>query len=284
MILIFATWSCQDQIDTNKQPDVVDKPTEVVEDPTEIIEEQTHHIEIPTYLANTKWKLVGIVDAGTNTTKVLEPKDCDHCYTLTFTDSTAQGRSVANIVHFISLNPIQVQCGTYAGECFGEEECNVFCNVLSLVTSYAFDDNELKLYFNDKMNYLLFQQIEESVHPIIYIPAHLPSTKWKLESIVDVETNTIKVLEPTDREKCYTLTLYSNNKFIGYTSTNEIVGVFEAPTGNVRLLFKTEVVEIRDGSFYFQTLLSVQSFAQQENELRLYYNNEMNYLLYKAIE
>ena len=42
------------------------------------------------YLLDTKWKLVGIFDAETDTLiKELEPKDCEECYTLVFdTDST----------------------------------------------------------------------------------------------------------------------------------------------------------------------------------------------------
>ena len=39
-------------------------------------------------LKGTKWKLAGITDP-TGSLKVLEPKDCAECYTLTFeTDST----------------------------------------------------------------------------------------------------------------------------------------------------------------------------------------------------
>jgi len=131
---------------------------------------------------------------------------------------------------------------------------------------------------------------EEPVEVIEYppidfeIPTHLPSTKWKLDGIVDVETNTIKELEPKDWEKCYTLTLYSDGTFTGFTSRNEFVCVFETSTGNVRLLLITEVNEQGDGRLFYNTLLSVQSHSQQENELRLYYNNEMNYLLYKKNE
>ena len=42
-----------------------------------------------------KWKLVGIVDTETDTLKVLEPKDCKECFTLTFnTDYVATVRSI----------------------------------------------------------------------------------------------------------------------------------------------------------------------------------------------
>ena len=129
--------------------------------------------------------------------------------------------------------------------------------------------------------------IEEEPHEIVQgfeIPTHLPSTKWKLEGIVDVQTNTIKELEPKDYERCYTLTLYSDGTFTGYTSRNKFVCVFESSTGNVRLLLITEINEQGDGSLFYNTLLSVQSHTQQEHELKLFYNDKMNYLLYKKNE
>jgi len=46
-------------------------------------------------LPGTSWKLVGIVDPRTENLKVLEPNDCEECYTLTFlTDSTLSGQGV----------------------------------------------------------------------------------------------------------------------------------------------------------------------------------------------
>ena len=177
IILILAGWSCQDQT-VSENPTGGEDPTEVVDDPTEsedptdVIEGPMEVVEDPTededptegemsYLVGTKWKLEGIMNAETNTLKVLEPKDRDDCYTLTFdTDTTAQGKSVANIVFLVSLDPIQIQCWTYVGECFGENECNVYCEALRFVKSYEFSENELKMYFNDNQDYLLFKQIE----------------------------------------------------------------------------------------------------------------------------
>ena len=129
--------------------------------------------------------------------------------------------------------------------------------------------------------------IEEEPHEIVQgfeIPTHLPSTKWKLEGIVDVQTNTIKELEPKDYEISYTLTLYSDGTFTGYTSINKFVCVFESSTGNVRLLLITEAGERGDGRLFYNTLLSVQSHTQQEHELKLFYNDKRNYLLYKKSE
>ena len=112
-------------------------------------------------LAGTKWKLVGIVDTHMSDTTAIKPIDCEECYTLMFdTNSTLLfGKSVANIVVLISLNPIQIQCGTYANECYSDDECNVYCNALHLVKSYTYNENELKLHFQDINNYLLYKRI-----------------------------------------------------------------------------------------------------------------------------
>jgi len=43
------------------------------------------------------WKLIGIVDVQSGELKVLEPKDCDACYTLIFySDNTFGGRTIKN--------------------------------------------------------------------------------------------------------------------------------------------------------------------------------------------
>jgi hypothetical protein len=51
--------------------------------------------EKPFTLKGTKWKLVGIVDTETGNLEVLEPKDCEECYTLTFkTNYVVEARSI----------------------------------------------------------------------------------------------------------------------------------------------------------------------------------------------
>jgi hypothetical protein len=114
----------------------------------------------PTSLEGTKWKLQGIADVKTGALKVLEPKDCEECYTLTFdTDTTARGLAITNIV-FFRLNPFLIQCGTSAIDYDNEHEPNYYCNILFSIESYAFDGDKLKFLFNDGKNYLLFKRIK----------------------------------------------------------------------------------------------------------------------------
>ena len=146
LFFLIVCWSCQ-TVGDDEKPTEIEEPIEV-EDPTS---------PEPCFLGGTQWKLEGIVDAETNTLKVLEPEDnCLDYYTITFnTDTTAQGQS---IVISVNLNPIQLYCSfTYLNYYFWEDENHAcFCKALNSVKSYACDSNELKFYFNDKRDYLLF--------------------------------------------------------------------------------------------------------------------------------
>jgi len=103
--------------------------------------------EIPLGLQNTKWKLVGIFDAETDTLiKELEPKDCEDCYTLTFDTSTpVLGISIWAVTFMYSLDPILFGCDLI-GEPFNG---SLYTDALASSHSYTFNENELKFYFND---------------------------------------------------------------------------------------------------------------------------------------
>ena len=163
IIFIFVICSCQSQIDLDKRTEGK-PPTDVVEVQTSV--ESSTEVEAPTtvessnYLVGTKWKLEGLVDAETGDLEILEPKDCADCYTLMFdADTTAQGKAIVNHVFLTSLNPIKIQCGTYALECIENQGCNYYCDLLKSVTSYDANESELILYLSNQ-NYLLFKIIK----------------------------------------------------------------------------------------------------------------------------
>ncbi|MCL1936775.1 MAG: InlB B-repeat-containing protein [Candidatus Azobacteroides sp.] len=52
----------------------------------------------------------------------------------------------------------------------------------------------------------------------------LQGTKWKLMGIVDAQTSEIKILEPKDCEKRYTLAFDTDSTFSTFSSVNELVG------------------------------------------------------------
>jgi hypothetical protein len=113
----------------------------------------------------------------------------------------------------------------------------------------------------------------------------LEGTKWKLEGIVD-ETGTLQVLEPRDCKKCYTLTFESDTSYSTISSFEHI--------GSYKVDYTTLCIRIlsfvgpklpeqsKDGELYCKTFISAQSISFINKRLRLYYNENKNYLLFKS--
>jgi hypothetical protein len=139
-------------------------------------------------LEGTTWKLAGFVDAETGVlTEVVprkghldietatltdgDPMDCEKCYKLTFvTDVEARGWSVLNGLYISFLEPIQISStnisfsekpisgGTKIGEPLTPTR---YTDALHDLTSYICYNDELKLFYNNNRNYLLFKLIEK---------------------------------------------------------------------------------------------------------------------------
>jgi hypothetical protein len=114
-------------------------------------------------LKGTQWKLVGIVDAQTNTLTELEPKNCEECYTFTFeTDTTANGKSISCGAYIIGLNPIEIP----VDKALENFDGSIYTALLLSVKSYTVDNNALRLYFTDRRNmyppnsFLLYKPIK----------------------------------------------------------------------------------------------------------------------------
>ena len=132
----------------------------------------------------------------------------------------------------------------------------------------------------------------------------LKGTKWKLEGIVDAETNELRELEPKGciipnklyslpfefkDFPCYSIFFMEDNTFVTYTSVNEFIGFYgvnkETQKFIIHIMGGTKVGElIEDGNLYISALKDMhQSFSLKENELRVYYNDNKNYLLFNII-
>ncbi|MCL2073502.1 MAG: hypothetical protein FWH18_06265 [Marinilabiliaceae bacterium] len=112
-------------------------------------------------LEKTKWKLVGIVDEQGDM-KILEPKDCDECYTLTFdSSSTFLSFSSANQIegtYVVDYETKEMRITEFKGTEINERgDGQLFCNLFYSVKSFILQENELRLYCNEKKNYLLFK-------------------------------------------------------------------------------------------------------------------------------
>ena len=118
--------------------------------------------------------------------------------------------------------------------------------------------------------------------------ASLANTMWKLVSIVNIETGEINVPEPKECEKCYLLLFDTNAIFSTHSSSNEIKGIYAVDYTKNGIhftgFFGTEVGEIGDGYLYVEALHNIHSFSCKANELKLYYNDKKNNLIFKKIE
>jgi len=113
-------------------------------------------------LAGTRWKLVGVFDAQGALQKEFEPTDCAYCYTLTFhSDSTGTGKS-----GWLNSNDMQVHLSNICYLLYSESyflqdgDVSLFCDMVTFITSYSFEENELKFYYN-RDYYFLYRPIEE---------------------------------------------------------------------------------------------------------------------------
>ena len=118
----------------------------------------------------------------------------------------------------------------------------------------------------------------------------LRGSKWKLVGIGSLDNIALQELEPKDCEKCYTLTFDTNNTFQTFSSTNNLQGIYKANYSTKEMQITdfggTKMGEIGDGNLYWNHDVwhTVQTFSLQKKELRLYYNGNRNYLLFKALK
>ncbi|MCR5512929.1 MAG: META domain-containing protein [Prevotella sp.] len=111
----------------------------------------------------------------------------------------------------------------------------------------------------------------------------LVRTTWKLVGFYTQETGTLQVAEPAGCDDCYVISFLQDGIVNGKTSTNKFEGRYIV-SGEL-ISFKdcsiTEVNEMYDGERFFSTLIHTTRFSVLNKQLRLYCNNEQDYLLFK---
>lgn len=114
-------------------------------------------------------------------------------------------------------------------------------------------------------------------------------TKWKLESFYDLKNQTIDSSKPDNCTECYVINFEKNGLWQGHSSTNVLFGKYKIDRstlkGNLNFteINGTEINELFDGSKYMQMLKNVHSFELKNNQLKLFYDFEGNYLLFNII-
>ena len=113
----------------------------------------------------------------------------------------------------------------------------------------------------------------------------LKNTEWKLINFVDVTNNTKKTPEP-DSEKCYILKfLEKGDSLTAVSSTNNFIGTYTIDTQIHYILITnfcgTKIKELYDGILYVKSLIIVNKYTIDKDILKLYYNDNKNYLEFK---
>lgn len=135
---------------------------------------------------------------------------------------------------------------------------------------------------------------DDGIKPKEETKLSLVGTKWKLVSFYDVEADTFKEAEPKEDYQigillrdCFTLEFYVDS-VKGKTSTNlfraSYIVNYTFSTIQFFDFWATAANEVFDGLIYSQTLQQIQMFELKENELKLYYNDKKNYLLYQGVK
>ena len=108
----------------------------------------------------------------------------------------------------------------------------------------------------------------------------LVNTKWKLISILDVETCAVTELEPKDCQECYTLEFLKDDIIYTFSCSNGYTGNYlidyNKNSLNVGSFLGTRRNELWGGKLYIHLLESIQSFSIEKKELYLYYNDKKN--------
>ena len=114
--------------------------------------------------------------------------------------------------------------------------------------------------------------------------ASLTNTKWQLLGFVDAVSGEMKEVKTIGN--LYTLTFYKNGKIFAISSDDSYEGKYKINYINhsisITTIYSTLIGDDEVGNLYMEILEEkVNSFSAQENELKLYYNDKQNYLLYK---
>jgi len=113
----------------------------------------------------------------------------------------------------------------------------------------------------------------------------ITNTEWKLSGFVNAKTGKLKKAKQ-DNEKAYFLMFNKDKTLSGFASNNRLTGSYEMDIStrniNISVWTMTLAMEHPDGELFLESLNKVDFFSLQEHELRLYYNDKQNYLLFKV--
>jgi hypothetical protein len=125
---------------------------------------------------------------------------------------------------------------------------------------------------------IIFEHIEDTTQYSI------ENVKWKLVSVVDVSNNSITIPQPIE-DSCFYLIFSEDRTLYCKTTVNLLWGHYiidyEQKFINITEFKGSVIDELYDGDFFVKSLYAVDSFSVLKQELKLYYNNGNNYLLFE---
>jgi hypothetical protein len=238
---------------------------------------------IPEDLMGTYWKLAGLVDVETGILNELEPKDCEYCYTLEFNMHSSIFFYSTSDRGGITVYDDNVPIALAYPALVERGDGNLFVEALHFITSYVREGNELKFFYqtDGKESYMLYK--------LLVPPEDMKGTKWKLAGVVDVGTGGLRELEPKACAECFTLTFYSAHEALG----RSVLAGTAIDLLNLRKYIVEYISEASwagdpslriDGDLFRNIMVSIESFAVTSEELKLFYKNKTEYLLFKRIQ
>lgn len=111
----------------------------------------------------------------------------------------------------------------------------------------------------------------------------LEGSKWKLQGFYDSRNQKLEQPKPDNCSECYVIK-FGDIDWKGRSSTNVLFGHYIVDLQKRTLKFtdinSTEINELYDGHKYMLILKSVFSFELKENQLKLLYDTQGDYLIF----
>jgi hypothetical protein len=129
------------------------------------------------------------------------------------------------------------------------------------------------------------QPTEEGPLSFLKPKTDLKGSQWKLSGYVDAQTGEMIAAEPVDCERCYTFTFDTDYSGFGYSIMNYMF-YLAYPVTVISVMTLAGDDDIGNAKLFYDTIKKVQRTERiyGEDEMKFYYNDGKNYLLYKRVK
>ena len=224
--------------------------------------------EAPPQLTGSRWIPVGIVNSATGVVRSLAPEGG---YWIRFTSPTkGNGHSVFNRTHIDLEHPPFISRVTEVGDSHNGDAA-LFYSIIKRLESYTWKGDELKFFFDNNRQYLLYKRS---------VPDQLTGSRWCLVGTVNVQTGALLPIAPADS---YQLNFTSETDARGRAVENALrVDLIVPPYFHVETKANSE--KIGDAAMFYSIIRSIEYYNWVGGELKFYYNNSRDYLLYTYLK